>query len=170
VHLSEQGHKDAERAAAYLSTLPIRAVYASPLERAQETAELVAAKHHLPVLTAPELNELNFGEWNGSMFDELEQDPRWKPFNTFRIGNRAPAGELMIEVQHRMVLFAERMCLEHADAQVVLVGHGDPIKAAVCHFLGLALDMYERFEVDPGSVSTLEISEWGCKVLALNRT
>ena len=57
----------------------------------------------------------------------------------------------------------------HPDAHVVLTSHGDPIKAALCHFLGLALDMYERFQIDPGSVSTVEIGEWGCKVLGLNR-
>jgi probable phosphoglycerate mutase len=134
-----------------------------------ETAEAIAARHSVSVLTAPELNELNFGEWNGTLFDELERDPRWKPFNAFRIGNRAPAGELMIEVQHRMVLFAERICLEHRDDHVALVGHGDPIKAALCHFLGLALDMYERLEIEPGSVSTIEIDEWGCRLKRLNR-
>jgi broad specificity phosphatase PhoE len=168
VHLNEEGRRDAERAAAYLAKLPIRAVYASPLERAQETAEPIAAKHHLPIHTAPELQELDFGDWNGSSFEELDADPRWKPFNYFRIGNRAPNGELMLEVQARMVLFAERMCRNHPDQDVVLVSHGDPIKSVLCHFLGLSLDMFERLEVAPGSVNTLEIGEWGSKLLKLN--
>ena len=76
VHLSEQGKPDAERAAAYLLSFPIQAIYTSPLERAHETAEVIAAKHHMPVRIAPELNELDFGEWNGTLFDDLERDPR----------------------------------------------------------------------------------------------
>ena len=48
------------------------------------------------------------------------------------------------------------------------VSHSDIIKVIVAHYLGLTLDLHHRFEIDPGSISTLVVGAWGAKVLRVN--
>ena len=49
-----------------------------------------------------------------------------------------------------------------------MVSHSDIIKALVAHVLGLNLDLYHRFEVDPASITTLVLGNWGAKLVRLN--
>jgi probable phosphoglycerate mutase len=48
------------------------------------------------------------------------------------------------------------------------VSHGDVIKAALLHYLGLSIDAYDRFDIDPASISTIAVGSWGSKILSLN--
>ncbi len=50
----------------------------------------------------------------------------------------------------------------------MLVSHADMIKAALLYHLGLPLDAYSRLEIEPASVSTIEVGVWGSRVLRLN--
>jgi broad specificity phosphatase PhoE len=82
--------------------------------------------------------------------------------------NRAPGGESMLEVQLRVANWMEGVRRRHADQAVVAVSHGDVIKAALCHALGLCLDHHGRIEVGPGSISTIVVAPWGLKVHSIN--
>ncbi|MEX0991966.1 MAG: histidine phosphatase family protein [Actinomycetota bacterium] len=65
-HLSDAGHRSAGALAEELAERPLSAVYASPLERAQETASTLARPHALPVLTDERLIEWSFwSRWEG---------------------------------------------------------------------------------------------------------
>ena len=78
VHLNATGRAHARRLAQRLSRLPIRAIYSSPLERALETAEPLARARNLRIQTCEAANELNFGEWTGKTFAELDSLPEWR--------------------------------------------------------------------------------------------
>lgn len=170
VHLSAQGQTQAEALAQALSHLPITAVYSSPLERAQETAAPLARALGREVQICMEIQEMDFGEWTGAQFDTLAGDLHWSYFNTYRSGTGAPGGERMLEVQARMIAAVD--CLRHAhpEEHIALIGHGDPIKAALAYFLGVHLDLFQRIEISPASVSAVEIADWGPRVLYVNRT
>jgi probable phosphoglycerate mutase len=170
VHLNEQGRAQVESLAERLEHLPIRAVYSSPLERARETALPLAARLGLPLQVSEEITELDFGDWNGQTFEELRGQPEWNLFNSYRSGTRIPNGELMLEAQARMVAWMGRARERHPDGCVALVGHGDPIKAAVAYSLGVPLDLFQRLEISPASVSVLLLSDWGPQVLCVNHT
>ena len=64
----------------------------------------------------------------------------------------------------------ERACAEHPDGRVVLISHGDVIKAVLAGVLGLPLDAHARFEISPASVSALAMWDGGGKVLSMNET
>ena len=81
----------------------IAAIYASPLQRTRESAEIVAARLGLPIGFRDDLMELDFGEWTGETFDAIRADPRWQPWNTQRSLAAIPGGESMREVQRRVV-------------------------------------------------------------------
>jgi len=148
----------------------LRGVYTSPLERARETAETIARPHGLSVQVLYELGEVRLGEWEGEVIADLDSREEWRRYNTFRMGVRAPGGELMIETQTRMVRALIDLAARHRDQLVAVVSHGDPLRCAVAAFMGIPLDLLLRFEIEPASVSVLELGPWGARVLRLNHT
>lgn len=168
VSLAETGRAQAERVATRLAGEAIAAVYASPTERAGETAAPIARALGLPVETSEALNEIEFGDWTGLPFEELDADPRWHAWNTGRAAGCPPGGEPMAAVQDRACRAVETWRGRHPDATVVAVSHADVIKAVVCRFLGLSLDRHDAFEIGPASLTTLVAWAGGGKVLRLN--
>lgn len=168
VHLNEDGQRQAQELPGRLVGIPISAIYSSPLERAQETAQPTAESFDLPIQTVDELNEIDFGDWTAMGLDELHHLPKWQLFNSFRCGTRIPNGELMPEVQTRVVGFLERLCTAKPDDVVAIFSHADTIKAALAYFLGTPLDLFLRIEVFPASVSIVRLTEHGPKILCLN--
>src|SRR5712692_9489733 len=79
VTLNDTGRKQAARLADALHILPISAIISSPLERARDTAEIIAQARGLSVQLEPDLMDVNVGHWAGKIFDELaKNDPDWK--------------------------------------------------------------------------------------------
>lgn len=170
VTLGEAGRAQAAALAERLSRETVAAVYSSPLERARETAEPVAARLGLSVEIAPEIDEIGFGDWSGMSFEALKSDPRWTAWNAARSVTRPPGGETMLEAQARAVGFIERLRGRHRDGAAALVSHSDLLKAVLSWCLGLPLDLIARFEIGPASLSTVVVGDWGAKVLSLNES
>ncbi|SEQ38365.1 probable phosphoglycerate mutase [Faunimonas pinastri] len=168
VGLSGEGREQAGRTGAALSRESVRAVLTSPVQRAVETAGSIAVATGCPASVRDGLAEIDFGEWTGRSFAELEADPRWARWNEMRGEARVPGGESMAEVQGRIVAVIDAIQQEHADGNVVLVSHGDVIKAALAHYLGLSLDCILRFDVSPASISRIAVGPWGGRVLNIN--
>src|SRR5437667_6499560 len=81
VALNETGRQQAARLADALTVLPISAIISSPLERARDTAEIIAQPHKLEIQYEPDLMDLDLGYWSGINYDELSKnDPEWKAF------------------------------------------------------------------------------------------
>jgi broad specificity phosphatase PhoE len=168
IALSEHGRVEIAAVSERLAAAEIVAIYTSPLERTVETAEIVAARLGLPVALREELIELDFGEWTGCTFDQIRADPRWEPWRTQRSLATIPGGESMRQVQRRAVEAMLEIGAAHADDNVVLVSHGDVIRAMLVFALGMPLDFFNRIEVAQGSLSTVRIDAGGVRVLAIN--
>jgi probable phosphoglycerate mutase len=169
VSLNEEGRRQAARLAVALGERrDIAAVYSSPIERAWETARAIADALGLAVDVAPALTEIDFGAWTGKTFEMLDDDPAWRRFNSYRSGTRAPGGEHMLEVQARAVAEIARLGVRHEGRTVVIVTHGDVVRAIVAYYAGIPLDLLQRVEIDPASVSTLELTEDSARILQLN--
>jgi probable phosphoglycerate mutase len=170
LHLSPQGKLQAERLAERLQSVPIKAIYCSPITRTQETAQPLAERFRLPVQICHDIQEINYGDWTGKKLDELRPIEKWKQWNSFRSGTRIPNGETMLEIQTRMVSRMQRLREQHPNEVVALVSHGDLIKAAVAYYMGVHLDMFQRMEISPASVSIVGITDYGPWVLCVNNT
>ncbi len=144
------------------------AVYSSPLERAIETAEPIALNAGVAVQTSEAFGEIHFGEWTGRTFEELAPLPEWQRFNTQRSTARIPGGELMLEVQTRVLSELEKLQQQHPEQTVAVVSHGDVIRAAIAHYAGIHLDLLSRFEISPASVSVVEAGEYAPRIVLLN--
>jgi probable phosphomutase (TIGR03848 family) len=172
IHLNEDGKRQAAQLADRLAGLPLAAMYSSPLERAQQTAEAVAAKHRLQVHPLEGVQEIDFGDWTGKTLAELEPLPEWRAFNSFRSGTRIPGGENMAEVLARALGALEQLRQRHPGpgALVGVVTHGDVLRVVLAHALGVPFDFMHRLELSPASVSILEIEDFGSRVLLVNST
>jgi probable phosphoglycerate mutase len=168
VVLSERGRGEAEAAARKLAGAGIAAIYASPMERTRETGDIVGRHLGLPVNIHDDLAELDFGEWTGLTFDEVRKDPRWPLWATHRSLSCIPGGETMRAVQRRVIEAIMEMREAHPDDHVVVVSHGDVIRAALVFALGMPLDLYSRIEVATASLSTMRIDGNGIRVVAIN--
>jgi len=168
VHLNAEGEQQARRVAARLREVPVAAIYSSPLERARETAEHIARGRDLRVESFDAVAEIDFGEWTGCALGALAALPAWRRFNSFRSGTRIPGGELIAEVQARTVAGLASLRDRHPDATVAVVSHADVIKAALAYYLGTPLDLMQRLEVAPASISAVALDAEGVRILALN--
>jgi probable phosphomutase (TIGR03848 family) len=171
LHLADKGREEAADVAGRIAQLPrIAAVYASPLERAQETAAPIAAAVGLPVTVEPGLLECDYGEWTGLALKDLSRKPEWKVIQRYPSGFRFPGGESFTEMQTRICGAVDRLRASHPGQTIVAVSHADPIKAAVAHAMGTHLDLFQRIVVSPCSVSAVLYGVDGPVVLAVNST
>jgi len=172
VHLNGTGRRQATQLAARLAPLPIGAVYSSPLERAVQTAEPLAARLALPVNISPGLIEVDFGDWTGRTLEDLSDAPGWREFNTRRSTVRIPNGETMAEVTTRaLAVLGEIDQGERPGTGIVaLVSHGDVLRSLVTHVLGMPADLLPRLEIAPASVSVVTLEYGMPRLLLLNAT
>jgi broad specificity phosphatase PhoE len=168
VGLTERGRAEIVAAAERLAEENIAALYASPLQRTRESAEIVSERLGLPIEFRDDLIELDFGDWTGTTFDSIRADPRWQPWSLHRSLSRIPGGETMREVQFRAVEAILDIAGRHRETAAIIVSHGDVIRSALVFALGMPLDFYNRLEVVQGSLSTIRIDEGGIRVVSIN--
>lgn len=144
------------------------ALYASPTTRALETGAIIAMDLGLDPVATPAIDEIDFGAWAGRTFADLNPDPAWRLWNADRERRRAPGGESMAEAQVRVANWLDLVREGQAAGAVIAVSHADVIKAAVGYALGLSLHFYDRFDIAPGSLTTLVYGDAGWKVSSLN--
>src|SRR5215510_1524085 len=141
LHLSDDGRKQAEVVAERIGALgTVGAVYASPLERARETAAPIAKATGKRVRVLADLNECEFGQWTGRRLSDLRKKKEWRQVQRHPSGFRFPGGESFAEMQVRITGALQGLRARHPGERVVAVSHADPIKAAVTDAMGSHLD------------------------------
>jgi probable phosphoglycerate mutase len=170
IDLSDTGREQAKALGERLADLPVAVVYASPIERTTQTAEAVAEHHGLTVQELPGVIEADYGEWTGGTLNDLAKTDLWKTVQRAPSRARFPGGESLAEMQSRMVTALEAVVAEHPGELVVVVSHADPIKAAIAHYTGVHLDLFQRIVVSPASVTVFELSANGAAMVKCNDT
>ena len=168
VHLNEEGRTQAQALGERLAESQLDAVYSSPLERALETAQAVAAPHGLEVQTHEGIGEVQYGEWNGRSLRELVRKPLWRSVQIYPSGTRFPSGETIGEMQARVVGALDEIRSAHPQGIVVAVAHADVIKAATAFFIGVPLDLFQRLAISPASVTIVSFGPFGPQLLRMN--
>jgi len=170
VHLNERGQAQGAALGEALKDAPLSAIYASPLERAQETAAPIASARGLTIQTRPALLDTHVGDWEGQELKKLVKLPEWKQVQNQPSRFTFPHGESFFDLQYRLVGEIERIAQAHQpDEGVAVIYHADPIKLVVAYYLGLALDNFQRLACDTGSVTALALRPEGAQLLFLNR-
>jgi probable phosphoglycerate mutase len=170
IDLSDTGREQAAALGERLATLPIAAVYASPIERTMQTATAVAARHGLGVQELPGVLEADYGGWTGGKLGDLAKEDLWRTVQRAPSRARFPDGESLAEMQVRMVAALEAVIADHPGEMVLVVSHADPIKSAIAHYTGMHLDHFQRIVVSPASVTVLQLSAHGAAMVKCNDT
>lgn len=171
LHLAEAGAEQAERTAERIAAAGgVGAVYASPLERARETAAPIARASGLRVRRHAGLNECDFGRWTGRKLASLRQRPEWATVQRHPSGFRFPGGESFAEMQSRALAAVAAIVARHPGQRVAAVSHADVIKAVAASAMGTPLDLFQRILIDPASVTAVAYGPEGPVVLCVNNT
>jgi broad specificity phosphatase PhoE len=170
--LSERGREQSAQVAAALASVPLRAIYSSPLSRARDTAAALAAVHGLPVLTLDRLREVGMGEWEGLTSEEITA----RFGDILRARRRDPervtpgGGETLAELRARGVEAVREIVACHPGETVAAVAHGGLNKTILLAVLDAPLHRYWAIRQDNGAINVLEFDERGARVALLNET
>jgi broad specificity phosphatase PhoE len=150
--LTERGREQAHALANLVGSEKIDAVYTSPLSRARETAEIVAARAGLEAVALPELREVDTGSWSGlSRADVEARFP--EGFTRWRSGGSGwEDGESYEEMAERVIGALRKIAEDHPNGRVLVISHGGPIRAIHAAAEGLAIKDYRRLKpVEPNA-------------------
>lgn len=171
VHLNAYGRLQAAALADRLAGMRVTAIYASPLERTMETAEAIAARYAGMVVQPLEaLGEVRFGAWQGQVLRKLRGQRLWSVVQVYPSRATFPGGESFRQAQMRAVDALEMLAGRHRGQRVVAVSHSDIIKLVLAHFLGMHLDLFQRIEISPASLSVLYLGADRPMVRCINDT
>ena len=160
--ISTNGHEQAEGAGSHLAEQPLQAIYASPQQRAQETAAHIAQPHGLAITTDERLDE-SYTIYEGQPLDEMAAK-NWDLYT----GVPAPY-EQPDDILKRALAFIESIRAAHPGQQVAAVTHGDVVVFVYMHYKGIYGDLDQRIQLfqhgiadeypATASITTLEFSE-----------
>lgn len=156
VHLNGNGKKQAENLAEYLKNVPFKAIYSSPLERAQETAFPLSNQTGLTVQICEDLSEINFGDWQGKTIKQLRRLKLWKTVQESPQDMQFPNGETFVSAQNRLVSCLQKLSDQYEENGVIACfSHSDSIRLLVAYFLNMNLNDFQRLSIGTASISVV---------------
>jgi len=168
IPLNTHGRRESEAIGRALREVDLHGIFTSPVLRAVQTARLIARGRKLKLETAPELAEIDYGQWIGKTFDDVTEDEAYRIYHATPRHAQPPGGEKMVDVHRRAVEFIEGLRKRHAEGRLAVVSHADVIKIVVTHYLGLDLNDLLRLRIDNCSVSLLWFNGSRHRVMAVN--
>ena len=173
IPLDDRGRGQAAALAARLAPMRLDAIISSPLERCRQTAEAIAGPAGPQLTEDDRLGECHYGNWTGKPLKRLAKEPLWRVVQAHPSAMRFPGenGESMLDMQHRAVCAVREWNAALGPEAVYLVcSHGDVIKSVLADSLGMHLDMLQRIQIDPCSLSIIRYTPLRPFVLRLNDT
>ncbi|NDJ79250.1 MAG: nicotinate-nucleotide--dimethylbenzimidazole phosphoribosyltransferase [Chloroflexi bacterium] len=169
VPLDATGQRQVVQLARRLSREPIDAIFSSVLKRAAATARHIAAYHRLDVQHDPRLRELHFGAFEGLTYAEVKstypQDlAAWEADR-----NQAPpGGESLASLVDRLTAFLAETRAAYPAGNLLVVGHGGPLRVLLCLLLGLPPEKHWQFQLDTASWTEIHVYDTGAILAHLN--
>lgn len=168
--LSEEGRAQAQAAGRRLADAPLKAIYSSPLERCMETAGAIADHHKVGVQALDAIAEIDYGDWQGRTLKSLYGIKGWKQLRARPADFRFPNGETIREAQARGMKAVEALLLKHKGKAIVVCSHSDMVKLIVAGYLGMGVELYDRIDIAPASITTLHLGDGAPRLLKAGDT
>ena len=160
--LSEKGHGDAQRIAAFFRSIDIKKIYASEYVRTQQTAAPTARDKGLPVVVDPRVNELQGGDFH--RFSEAQNEAKypevWHTYVNHLSDFQFPGGESGADVKRRQDSF---LCdMEKETENILVFSHDGFIRILMCNILGVPVHHRYKFVTEMGGISAIAFDgkEW----------
>ncbi len=170
--LSEFGHEQARALARHLDRVRFDALYASPMNRVQLTLAPLLANGHPQPVTEPDLREVDFGDWTGLVWEQVQEKFGVSPYEWLAElqSGRMPNAETGTVLCARVGQVLRGILERHAGQTVGVFCHGGVIRAALAGLLDLPLIKTRMFEVDYASVTEVEVRHGRAELQLLNFT
>lgn len=173
IPLDDRGRQQAAALGARLAPVALDAIITSPLQRCRETAEAIAAAGEgRPALAEdPRVGECRYGDWTGQPLKRLAREALWRVVQLHPGAARFPGedGESLLDMQHRAVSAVRDWNSRLGNEAVYLIcSHGDVIKSIVADSLGMHIDMLQRIQVDPCSLTAIRYTPLRPFLLRMN--
>ena len=169
IALSEKGRTQAQELAIRLGELKVKELRVSPLQRCIETIDpWVSTKSRIRRIEDHGITEVDYGKWSGRTLRSLSREKLWKIVQETPSRVFFPDGEGMANMQARAIESMHLALSSTGTGAVVMVSHGDVIKALVAANLGMRLDDFQRIIIDPASVTVFDFSSKTPRLLLLN--
>jgi broad specificity phosphatase PhoE len=149
VGLSPEGFDQARSLSRFMRQMDLVRIYSSPLLRARQTADIIAAPHGLRVIIDDKLTGVDVGSCEGKRLTQILAKVR-NPYNL----NRYDSGESFASLMKRMGSTIE-MIKRTTEGSALIVSHGDPIAAGLCKVFRLSHEKIGYFHPEPGSISAI---------------
>jgi probable phosphomutase (TIGR03848 family) len=175
IPLDDRGRRQAEALAARLVPVELDAIISSPLERCRQTADAIAAAGagRPAVQEDARLGECHYGDWTGQPLKRLAKEPLWRIVQAHPGAARFPGedGESITDMQHRAVSAVRDWNRQlGGNAAYLICSHADVIKSVIADSLGMHIDMLQRIQVDPCSLTAIRYTPLRPFVLRMNDT
>lgn len=170
--LNAAGYRQVEQLRDRLANEKIDAAYASDLKRALVTAEVVASRHKVDITTCSELREMNYGDAEGMTFGEINRlyPELAEAIARYDLQMAFPDGETFGAFLERARGFLDRLEGYGTSETVLIVSHSGPLRALVCHLLGIDQSHWRQFRIDNASLSIVDTYPRGAIISLLNGT
>ena len=168
--LDDLGRDQARRARLALAHIPLVAIYSSPLNRAIETASIIAKPHTLIPITVENLTEANVGRWEGLTWEQAERQDR-ELHDRFHAnpGTVAyPDGESFADVANRVTPALASLAVAHHGGSIAVVAHNVVNRAVLAELLGLPIDKARALRQANGGINVIEYEGSSARVVTLN--
>jgi probable phosphomutase (TIGR03848 family) len=175
IPLDDRGRRQAEALAARLAPVQLDAIITSPLERCRQTADAIAAAGagRPAVQEDGRVGECHYGDWTGQPLKRLAKEPLWRVVQAHPGAARFPGedGESITDMQYRAVSAVRDWNRQlGAGAAYLICSHADVIKSVIADSLGMHIDMLQRIQVDPCSLTAIRYTPLRPFVLRMNDT
>lgn len=170
--LNQNGQAQVKKAGKALKSVHLDAIYTSPLKRAVQTAEAVAAHQDVEPEEDESLIDIDYGEWTKLPDAEVaekfpEQYQQWKQSPETVL---FPGGEGLPSVRARVEPALKQLAEEHPDQTIALASHRVPIKLLICAALGLPDSAFWQIQIDTASISALDYIDGRFNMIFSNET
>jgi broad specificity phosphatase PhoE len=168
--LDPVGVWQAERTRDLLADRRIGCFFSSPLDRAMQTASIIAASQMLPVTAIPDLTECDVGRWEHLSWDDIRrrEPEELRQFEIDPGRHGYPGGENFCQVAKRVTPVLEQVLTDHAGKSVLVVGHHIVNRVYLAGLLGLAPSEAKRVRLDNCGVSVVTRENDETRVTTLN--
>src|SRR5258708_33650772 len=158
IELDVDGRAQVEAAIPIARLLKPELIVTSPLIRAHQSAEIIAAGvGRVPVIEDLQLAEVQYGRWEGMIYDDLLDDVDYAQYREDPLTSPTPGGETIEQVQARGVEAVYRAIAANPGRRILFVSHGDIIRTVLCKVMGLGLEHFRRIRVDNATVSAVQL-------------
>jgi len=171
VPLNQVGLQQAQALKDRLSDEIITSFYSSDLERAHETAKIIA-NGKIDLQSDSRLREVHFGDWEGLTYNEIQEKypgqlAAWEQ-DVYKTA--PPNGETLEALASHTQSFLNDLLLKNKDETILIVAHGGVIRVLICLALNLPATMYWQFHVDSASLSEIAFYPAGAILNFMNDT